>query len=207
MAGKLGPMLPFLPQILAKPRWLAQFLADRDAMFFPNIEVDGAALPASDVRRMLAGAVVTWADLQWIRAAWPGPILAKGVITADDARRALDLGCAGVIVSNHGGRQLDTSYPTARALPEIVRAVGGQCPILVDGGIRRGADVLKAICMGANAVLIGRAYAYGLMAEGREGIARAIAILRADLERTMALLGCHSLAELNASLVDVPERW
>jgi L-lactate dehydrogenase (cytochrome) len=201
-------MLPYLPQILRRPRWLAQFLADRDALFFPNIEVPGTGpLPASDVRRMLSGAVVTWNDLEWIRAAWPGPILAKGVITGEDAHRALDHGCSGVIVSNHGGRQLDTCYPSLRALPEVVRAIGGQGTILCDGGIRRGGDILKAICMGADAVLIGRAYAYGLMAEGREGVARAIAILKADLERTMALLGCHKLSDLNASIVDVPKHW
>jgi L-lactate dehydrogenase (cytochrome) len=119
----------------------------------------------------------------------------------------LDTGCAGVIVSNHGGRQLDTCYPTLRALPEVVQAVNGKGVVMVDGGIRRGGDILKAICMGAHAVLIGRAYAYGLAAEGREGVAKAIAILRADLERTMALLGCASLKDLNASLVNVPKHW
>lgn len=208
MSGNIAAMLPYLPSVLRKPRWLAQFLADRDAMFFPNIQIpESGALPASDVRRMLAGAVVTWQDLQWIRAAWPGPILAKGVITADDARRAVDEGCAGMIVSNHGGRQLDTCYPALRALPEVIQAVNKQVPVLVDGGIRRGGDILKAICMGASAVLIGRAYAYGLMAEGREGIAKAISILKADLDRTMILLGCASLKDLNPSLVDVPQYW
>jgi L-lactate dehydrogenase (cytochrome) len=151
--------------------------------------------------------VVTWQDLQWIKAAWPGPIVAKGIITGDDARRALDRGCAGVIVSNHGGRQLDTCYPTVRALPEVVQAVGGQAPVLVDGGIRRGGDILKAICMGAQAILLGRAYAYGLAAEGGAGVAKAISILRADLERTMALLGVASLKELDGSFVDVPTQW
>lgn len=208
MSGNVAAMLPYLPSVISKPRWVAQFLSDRDAMFFPNIQVPGkGAMPASDVRKMLAGAVVTWQDLEWIRQAWPGPILAKGVITGDDARRALDYGCAGVIVSNHGGRQLDTSYPTARALPEVVRAINGQGVILMDGGIRRGSDVLKAICMGASAVLIGRAYAYGLMAEGREGVLRSIEILKADLVRTMQLLGCTSLSDLNASFVDVPHHW
>lgn len=208
MSGNIGAMLPYLPSVLRHPRWLAQFLADRGALFFPNIQMpETGALPASDVRRMLSGAVVTWQDLQWIRAAWPGPIFAKGVITGDDARRALDEGCAGVIVSNHGGRQLDTCYPTLRALPEVIRAVNNQVPVLVDGGIRRGGDILKAICMGARAVLIGRAYAYGLMAEGREGVTKAISILKADLERTMILLGCASLKDLNASFIDVPKHW
>jgi isopentenyl diphosphate isomerase/L-lactate dehydrogenase-like FMN-dependent dehydrogenase len=208
MSGNIASMLPYLPALLRRPRWLAQFLADRDAMFFPNIQIpESGALPASDVRRMLAGAVVTWQDMQWIRAAWPGPILAKGVITGDDARRAFDEGCVGVIVSNHGGRQLDTCYPSLRALPEVIRAVNNQGAVIVDGGIRRGGDILKAICMGASAVLIGRAYAYGLMAEGRAGVAEAISILKADLERTMILLGCGSLKDLNPSLIDVPKHW
>src|SRR5215831_7699648 len=125
----------------------------------------------------------------------------KGVITGDDARQALDTGSSGVIVSNHGGRQLDTCYPTLRALPEVIRAVDGRAPVIVDGGIRRGGDIIKALCMGAQAVLIGRAYAYGLAAEGRAGVAHAISILKADLERTMALLGCASLNDLNPSFV------
>jgi L-lactate dehydrogenase (cytochrome) len=208
MSGNVAGMLPHLPNILSKPAWLARFLMDRDAMFFPNIQLPGkGACPAADVRAMLTGAVVTWADLEWIKAVWPGPIVAKGVITGDDARKALGHGCAGVIVSNHGGRQLDTCYPTLRALPEVVRAVNGAAPVLVDGGIRRGGDILKAICMGAQAVLLGRAYAYGLAAEGGVGVAKAISILRADLERTMALLGVASVKELDASLVDVPLNW
>jgi isopentenyl diphosphate isomerase/L-lactate dehydrogenase-like FMN-dependent dehydrogenase len=205
MSGRIGAMLPYLHHVLRRPRWLARFLADREAMRFPNIQIPGKGpLPAADVRQVLAGAVVTWEDLAWIRAAWPGPILAKGVITAEDACRALDHGCAGVIVSNHGGRQLDTCYPTARALPEVVRAVNGRAPVLVDGGIRRGGDILKAVCMGASAALIGRAYAYGLAAAGRQGVARALAVLRADLERTLVLLGAHSVRDLDASFVDVP---
>jgi L-lactate dehydrogenase (cytochrome) len=208
MSGHYLRMIPYLPAVLRRPRWTAQFLADRDALFFPNIQLPGqGACRAADVRAMLTGAVVTWADLTWIRQAWPGPILAKGVLTADDTRRAFDTGCAGVIVSNHGGRQLDTCYPTVRALPEVVRAANGQGPVLVDGGIRRGGDILKALCMGARACLVGRAYAYGLMAAGGVGVARAIAILKADLERTMALLGCGSVRDLDGSFVDVPKSW
>jgi L-lactate dehydrogenase (cytochrome) len=131
----------------------------------------------------------------------------KGVLTGDDARRALDEGAAGVIVSNHGGRQLDGVAATLRALPEVVKAVNGRAEVLMDGGIRRGSDIAKAICLGAKAVLIGRAYAYGLGAAGEAGVTRALAILRADLERTLALLGCESIHDLNRSYVDVPAGW
>ena len=209
MGKSLFAMLPFASQLIVRPRWVAGFLPDRkDAMQYPNILIPGKGpLPAVDVQTSLRNSVVTWADLRWIREAWPGPILAKGVITGDDALRALDEGVAGVIVSNHGGRQLDTSYPTARALPEVLRAVNGRCEVLVDGGIRRGADIVKAICMGAKAVLIGRAYGYGLAAGGYEGVARAIAILKADIERTLVLLGCPSIHELNSSFITLPKSW
>jgi len=138
---------------------------------------------------------------------WVGPIVVKGVLTADDARRSLDEGAAGLVVSNHGGRQLDGVAATLRALPEIVRAVNGRAEVLLDGGVRRGSDIVKAICLGARAVLIGRAYAYGLGAAGEAGVLRAIEILRADLQRALALLGCESVAELNHSYVDVPASW
>jgi isopentenyl diphosphate isomerase/L-lactate dehydrogenase-like FMN-dependent dehydrogenase len=113
----------------------------------------------------------------------------KGILTAEDARRAVDLGAGAVVVSNHGGRQLDSVFPTIRALSEVVAAVGHQTEMMMDGGIRRGSDIVKAICLGARAVLIGRAYAYGMAAAGYAGIERAISILNADLERTLRLLG------------------
>lgn len=202
-------MLPFTSQVLVRPAWLAGFLGDRrNAMEYPNILIPGKGpLPASDVQTSLRNSVVTWADLKWIRQAWPGPILAKGVITGDDALRAIDEGAAGVIVSNHGGRQLDTCYPTARALPEVLRAVNGRTEVFVDGGIRRGADIVKAMCMGARAVLVGRAYGYGLGAGGYAGVARAIAILKADIERTLVLLGCQSVRDLNSSFIELPKSW
>ena len=133
--------------------------------------------------------------------------MVKGVLTGDDARRAVNEGAAAMIVSNHGGRQLDGVSATLRALPEIVAAVGGQAEILLDGGIRRGSDIVKAICLGARAVLLGRGYAYGLAAAGHAGVARALAIFREDVERTMRLLGCTSVAELNSSYVEIPAGW
>ena len=127
--------------------------------------------------------------------------------TRDDARRAVDEGADAVVVSNHGGRQLDTVYPTLRALPEVVAAVNGQCEVLLDGGIRRGSDIVKALCMGAKAALIGRSYAYGLGAGGQAGVARAIDILRADVIRTMKLLGVSAIKDLDGSFIDVPSEW
>ena len=131
----------------------------------------------------------------------------KGIHTVDDAHRAVDAGANALVVSNHGGRQLDLVAPTLRILPEVVASVGGQIEVLLDGGIRRGSDIVKALCLGARAVLVGRAYAYGLGAAGNAGVARAIEILHADLIRTLKLLGCPSVAELDSSYVDVPTGW
>ena len=200
--------IPHLSQVFSRPGWLAGFLMDGGLPKLPNIIVPGAGpLPIMDVAPALADSVVTWQDFQWLRNVWPGPIVAKGVLTGDDARRAIDVGAAGVIVSNHGGRQLDGVSATLRALPEIVKAVGGQVEVLMDGGVRRGGDIAKAICLGARAVLIGRAYAYGLAAAGEAGVNTAVAILRADLERTLKLLGCSAITDLDRSLVEIPQGW
>ena len=164
-------------------------------------------MPLIDVGAALSRAVVTWEDFRWLRELWPGPIIAKGVLSADDARRAVDHGAAAIVVSNHGGRQLDTVSPTLRVLPEIVAAVGGQTEILLDGGVHRGSDIVKALCLGARAVLVGRAYAYGLGAAGKPGAARALQILREGVDRTLRLLGCSSLKALDSSYVSVPESW
>ena len=167
----------------------------------PNIVINEKPLELIDVSVALADAVMTWDDLRWVRAAWPGPIVMKGVLTAEDARRAVDAGTQGIVVSNHGGRQLDSVHATLRALPEVVAAVNGQAEVLFDGGIRRGADIVKALCLGARAVLIGRAYAYGMAAYGEAGIVRALDILCADIDRTLKLLGCPSIDALDASYV------
>src|ERR1700719_2736766 len=136
----------------------------------PNVILPGKGpMALIDVADALANSVVTWGDFQWLREVWPGPIVAKGVLTGDDARRAIDFGAAGVVVSNHGGRQLDGVSATLRVLPEIVKAVNGQIEVLMDGGILRGGDIVKALCMGARAVLVGRAYAYGLGAAREAG--------------------------------------
>jgi len=199
--------LPYLPQFFARPRWLLAYVRDGGLMHFPNVMLPEGPMPYADVTAALAAAAVTWRDLRWIRDAWGGPIIIKGVHRGDDAKRAVDEGAAAVVVSNHGGRQLDGVHATIRVLPEVVAAVGGRAEVLLDGGVRRGADALKAVCLGARAVLIGRAYAYGLGAAGTAGVTRALEILRADVLRTMRLLGVASVSELNRSLVDVPEAW
>ena len=204
LSGKLGSMLPFVSQLLIKPRWLAGFLADGGLMKFPNVVVPGKGpMLYADVTAALEHSVVTWNDLEWIRQAWGGPIVIKGIHTGEDARRAVDVGANALVVSNHGGRQLDGVAPTLRILPEVVASVGDRIEVLLDGGIRRGSDIVKALCLGARAVMIGRAYAYGLGAAGGAGVARAIEILRSDLVRTLKLLGCASVAELDRSYVDM----
>jgi L-lactate dehydrogenase (cytochrome) len=207
LLGRGPSMLPYLPQMLAKPSWLAGFLSDGGLMSFPNVMLPSGPMPYADVGRALEQSMVCWDDLNWIRELWKGPIMVKGVHTADDARRAVDAGASSLVVSNHGGRQLDGVAPSIRVLPEVVAAVQGQIEILVDGGIRRGSDVVKAMCLGAQAVLIGRAYAYGLAAAGEAGVARAIELLRTDVIRTMKLLGCNSVKALNHSYIDVPPEW
>ncbi len=207
VSGAPFAMLPFLFQFLARPRWLAAYLRDGGLMSFPNIELEEGPMPYADVGAALEAAMVSWNDFEWIRDVWKGPIVAKGVHTADDARRAIDYGAAAIVVSNHGGRQLDGVAPTVRVLPEVVAAVNGRVEVLLDGGIRRGSDVVKALCLGARAVLIGRAYAWGLGAAGGAGVTRALDIIRTDLVRTMKLLGCSSIEELDQAYVDAPRDW
>jgi L-lactate dehydrogenase (cytochrome) len=207
LSPNLLTQLPYLPQVMARPRWLANFLRDGGLMCFPNIVLADGPMAYADVGAALAQSMVSWRDLRWIRDAWQGPIVVKGVHTADDARHAIDEGVEAIVVSNHGGRQLDGVAATIRVLPEVVAAVRGRAEVLLDGGIRSGSDAVKAICLGARAVLVGRAYAYGLGAAGEAGVTRAIEILRSGVERTMTLLGCASVAGLDESYVDIPSGW
>lgn len=209
MKELLGPaLLPkarFLPNILAHPRWLAAFLLDGGVPKLENVVKPGKGpMDMVDVGAALNHAGASWEDLRWIRKVWPGPIVAKGVLSGEDARRAVDEGAAAVVVSNHGGRQLDCVSASLRALGEVVEAVGGQAEVLMDGGVRRGSDIAKALCLGARAVMIGRAYAYGLAAAGEAGVARALRILKNDLDLTLTLLGCPSVHQLDATYLGSP---
>lgn len=200
--------LPYLTDFLSHPGWLAAFLADGGVPKLENIVTPGKGpMDLVDIGAALAASTVTWGDLKWIRELWKGPIIVKGLLTGDDARRAVDEGAAAISVSNHGGRQLDSVLPSLRALPEVVAAVQGQVEVLMDGGVRRGGDIVKALCLGARAVLIGRGYAYGLAAAGHAGVARALQILRTDVERTFRLLGCPSVSALDRSYVEIPNTW
>ena len=203
MGGNIFQKIRYSPQVLTRPSWLLNFLRGGGVPVLPNVVIPGRGpMPLTDVGTALAQSTIVWEDLRWIRDVWQGPLIVKGVITGDDARRAVDAGASAVVVSNHGGRQLDTVPASLRALPEIVSSVNGQIEVLMDGGIRRGADVVKAICLGASAVLCGRAYAYGLAAAGHAGVARALQILKEDLNRTLRLLGCQSIRALDPSYVD-----
>jgi L-lactate dehydrogenase (cytochrome) len=201
MAKALLPKLRYVPEILAHPRWLMRFLMDGGMPALPNVVTDTGPIQATDVGRALENAHVCWEDLSWIRQAWDGPVVIKGVMSAADAQRAVDEGADGIVVSNHGGRQLDGVAGSLRVLPGIVERVKGKTQIIFDGGIRRGGDIAKALCMGAQAVLIGRGYAYGMAAAGDAGVDRALEILIADLMRTMKLLGANSVKDLTPDLI------
>jgi 4-hydroxymandelate oxidase len=164
----------------------------------------GAAEDKSMLARYVASrhdASLTWSDLAWIRELTALPLLVKGIVRADDAARAVEHGAAGVIVSNHGARQLDGAPATIDALPGVVAAVGGRCPVLMDGGVRRGTDVLKALALGAAAVLVGRPILWGLAVGGEQGVARVLELLRGELSTAMALAGCARVGDVGGDLV------
>lgn len=191
---------------LAHPGWSYRF-ARRPRISWGNLPGDGAAhqvraaatLSAQTNRQFDPAA--TWDDLGWFRDRWPGQLVVKGVLQAEDARRAVQLGAGGITVSNHGGRQLDGAPAAIRALPAVADAVGGDAEVYLDGGIRRGADIVKALALGARACLAGRPLAYGLGAAGEAGARRAVEILRAELRTVLALAGCPSVRAIDSSWV------
>lgn len=155
----------------------------------------------SGIYDLLSNPTFSWRDVEWLRSFLGVPLLLKGIMTPDDAVRAVEAGVDGIIVSNHGGRNLDMLPASIEALPRVVEAVRGRIPVLMDSGIRRGTDILMALALGARAVLVGRPYAYGLAAGGADGVERVIRILREEFERAMALTGRRSIAEIDSSVL------
>jgi isopentenyl diphosphate isomerase/L-lactate dehydrogenase-like FMN-dependent dehydrogenase len=191
--------------VVGHPRWLVDAARDHFTLHLANavgLTRDGRALSEDECLLYWIVEPPTWADLAWIRAAWRGNLLIKGVLHGEDARRALDLGADGVIVSNHGGRQLDPCVSSLAALADVIDAVGPSATVLVDGGVRRGSDVVAALCLGARAVLIGRAWAFGLGAAGEAGVTQVLNALRSDVVRTMQLLGARSVSELTGKWLE-----
>jgi L-lactate dehydrogenase (cytochrome) len=180
------------------PRWWFDFLTTEPVSF--GLRTDPSET-LREARGRMFNPTLSMDDLAWLRERWTGKLVVKGVMRVDDAREIASVGADGIVVSNHGGRQLDRAATPLEVLPSIVEAVGDRLEVLVDGGVRSGADVIAAVGLGARAVLVGRAYLYGLMAGGERGVARALSILREDAVRTMQLLGARSVDELDASLV------
>jgi isopentenyl diphosphate isomerase/L-lactate dehydrogenase-like FMN-dependent dehydrogenase len=196
-----GTVARLAAQLAPHPGWLLRFRRGGLRFDIPN-----ARMSMGDAIGSMTANAPTWDDLAWIGAQWEGPLVVKGLLTADDAKRAVDAGASAIVVSNHGGRQLDGVAPSLRALVDVVGAVGDQVEVLVDGGVRRGADVAKALALGARAVMVGRPWAFALAA-GEPGVARMLEVLRTELDRTLRLLGCPSVAALDGSFVSVPEAW
>jgi len=190
--------------VATKPRWLVN--AARDRFQFPlanthGMTRDGRTLREDEALMYWIVEPPTWSDLAWMREQWKGSLVVKGLLTSDDARRAVDAGADGIIVSNHGGRQLDQTSTSLAALREIAPAVGDHVEVMMDGGIRRGSDVAVALCAGARGVLVGRSWVYGLAAGGEQGVQRVLEIIRNDLVRTMQLLGVRHIDELGPDLL------
>ncbi|MCP5150354.1 MAG: alpha-hydroxy-acid oxidizing protein [Chromatiales bacterium] len=194
--------------LLTHPRWLASRL-EAPALTMANYAFDGGSDLATLAAYMaeLTDPNVGLAELAWLRERWDGPLVVKGVMHPDDARRIVDAGADAVVVSNHGGRQLDGAPSALEMLAPVVDAIGGRAPVLLDSGVRRGVDVLKARALGATACLVGRAHLYGLAAAGEAGVTRALEILRGEMDRAMVLGGWDSLAALDRDTVRVPPSW
>lgn len=187
--------------MLMHPRWLATIAIHRPRFVNVERELEPGRNVNSFVGHGMFDPSFSWDDIKRFRDLWPRKLMLKGVLRADDAERAIAAGVDGLVISNHGGRQLDGAISGIDALPEIVRAVGGRASIFVDGGVRRGSDIAKAVALGAEGVILGRAPVYGLAAGGQAGVARAIAILADELDRTLALTGCPDIAALTPDLI------
>ena len=204
----LREMLRLAPQALSRPRWLLSFArtGQLPALTVPNMVPAGQPPPAffAAYGQWMQSPLPTWDDVTWMREQWKGPLMLKGISRIDDAKRAVDAGVTAISVSNHGGNNLDGTPATIRCLPGIADAVGGQVEVLLDGGIRRGSDVVKALALGARAVMIGRAYLWGLAAAGQSGVENVLDLLRGGVDSALLGLGCSSITELAASHLVIP---
>ncbi|WP_425825264.1 pre-mycofactocin synthase MftD [Streptomyces fractus] len=205
----LRTAVKFAPDVLPHPRWLLAFARSRRLpdLTTPNLRAPGGQAPTffGAYGEWMQTAPPTWDDVEWMRKEWGGPFLLKGVSRVDDAKRAVDAGVTGISVSNHGGNNLDTTPATIRLLPSIAEAVGADIEVLLDGGVRRGGDVAKALALGARAVLIGRAYLWGLAANGQAGVENVLDILRGGLDSAVLGLGHASVDELGPDDLVVPD--
>jgi heme/flavin dehydrogenase (mycofactocin system) len=204
----LATMLRYAPQALVRPRWLARYARTfrPPDLRVPNMVAAGQPAPTffGAYGQWLATPPPTWEDVAWLRQLWGGPFLVKGITRVDDARRAVDAGVTAVSVSNHGGNDLDGTPATIRVLPAVAAAVGGQVEVLLDGGIRRGGDVVKAAALGARAVMIGRAYLWGLAANGQAGVENVLDILRGGIDSALFGLGKASIRDLTPDDIVIP---
>jgi pre-mycofactocin synthase len=205
----LRTMLRFAPQVARHPRWLALWArtgAPPD-LTVPNMALPGEAAPGffAAYGEWMQTPPASWDDLAWLREQWDGPLMLKGILRIDDALRAVDIGATAISVSNHGGNNLDTTPASIRSLPAVVDAVGDSIEVVLDGGIRRGSDVVKAVALGARAVMIGRAYLWGLAANGQAGVENVLDILRGGIDSALRGLGRASIAELSPADIVIPD--
>jgi len=193
-------------ELMGRPSWLWDVGIRGRPISLGNLEpIVGRSAPLGDFQKWIHDNFdpsVNWKDVDWIRQQWKGPLIIKGILDPDDAREAAANGADGVVVSNHGGRQLDGALSSARALPSVAQAIGGAIPVLADGGIRSGLDVVRMLALGADFVLLGRAWAFGLAARGGAGVTHVLQLIDAEMRVAMALTGCTATAEINESLID-----
>ncbi|WP_134666558.1 MULTISPECIES: pre-mycofactocin synthase MftD [unclassified Amycolatopsis] len=205
----LRELIRFAPEGMMHPRWLLAYARTKKLpdLSVPNMAEPGTPIPTffGAYGQWMQTAPPTWEDVSWLRKQWDGPFLLKGVYRVDEARRAVDAGVSAISVSNHGGNNLDGTPATIRALPAVAEAVGSEVEVLLDGGIRRGSDVVKALALGARAVLIGRAYLWGLAAGGQAGVENVLDVLRNGIDSTLLALGHRSVHDLSRDDLIVPE--
>lgn len=203
MSVNLSNVFRMAPKMISRPGWVYRFMRDGMPFVLPNtadLTVDGKPMELTEmIRTGKESHSPSWEDIAWMRANWDGPLIIKGILSTSDARTAVKLGVDGIIISNHGGRQLDGAPASIAVLPQIVEAVGDDVTVILDSGIRRGSDVLKALALGAKAVMVGRLPAWGLAVDGEAGVSHVLETTRTEMIRTMRLLGCSSIHELDPS--------